>query len=423
MIGFNVQEDMFPLGLSYLKGYALKQHPDVEFKIKEFGFGNRFDYDANKNIEFQVISYILLEKPDLVIFSSYVWSSEVIKKISRTIKINNPKIKTLLGGPEARKEDLNEFIDYIIIGEGELGFTNLVSYLKKKIPIESVNNLVYGAGNNCNNNKNGNNNSNNNINNSMKVISDLDDIPFPYLSWEGKKEFEVVRIETTRGCNYDCKYCNYAKKKYRQFSIPYLKKSIKYLFDNFTFKNLTILDANFNIDKKRMKQILGIIKQNNKDRKLRVNFELKPELIDKDVTRAIKDCDFNVNCELGLQTIDEEVLASCTRVYDVDDVKNGLQLLNENHINYKIDLMYGLPKDNFYKFLRSFNFLVTYSNQNKIPAHHLMVLNNTDLSECNRYDPENSSKVIKTDTQDCTELYKTQLFLSMVNKKKSSLKN
>lgn len=400
MIGFNIQEDIFPLGLSYLKSYALKKHPEVEFKIKEFGFGNRFDYDSNKNIELRIISYILLEKPELVVFSSYIWSGEVIKKISRAVKVCNPEIKILLGGAEARKEDLTEFIDYIIIDEGELAFTKLISHLKDELPLSKVNNLIYHQ----NKNKN-------------ETISDLDEIPFPYICWDGKKEFEVVRIETVRGCNYNCKYCNYAKKEYRKFSILYLKKNIKYLFDNFTFKNLTILDANFNIDKKRMKEILDIIESNVKG-KLKVNFELKPELIDQGVIDIIKDRTFNINCELGLQSIDKKVIDFCGRPFSIEKVKNGLKLLNNNKINYKIDLMYGLPKDNFYKFLRSFNFLTKYSNQKSIPAHHFMVLNNTDFSKCKRYDPNNSSKVIKTETQDCSDLYKTQLFLNLVNKRK-----
>ena len=397
MIGFNIQEDMFPLGLSYLKSYALKNHPNVEFKIKEFGFGNRFDYDANKSIELKITSYILLEKPDLVVFGSYVWSGEVIKKICRIIKINNTNIKTLIGGPEARKEDLNEFIDYVIIGEGELAFTRLISFLKKEIPISKVNNLV-----------------SNKKKNKMQVISNLDEIPFPYINWNGKKEFNVVRIETTRGCNYNCKYCNYAKKKYREFSIPYLKKNIKYLFDNFTFKNLTILDANFNINKKRMKEILDQIELNNKS-KLKVSFELNPELIDNEVIAAIKNRNFNITCELGLQSTDKAVLNFSNRPFAIKKVVNALKLLNDNDINYKIDLMYGLPRDNFYKFLRSFNFLIKYTNQSKIPAHHFMVLNNTDFSECERFDLDNSSKIIKTNEQGCTDLYKTQLFLNLIN--------
>jgi len=399
MIGFNVQKDVFPLGLSYLKSFSLKKHADVEFKIKEFGFGNRFHYDANRSIELKVINYILLYKPELVVFSSYVWSGEVVKKICRAVKICNPKIKTLIGGVEVVKEDLNEFIDYIITGEGELAFSNLISYLKKEIPINKVNNLIHSTGENKN-----------------KNINNLDDIPNPYETWEGKKEFEAVRIETARGCNFGCKYCHYAKKDFREFSIGYLKKSIKYLFDNFNFRNLTILDAHFNIDKKRMKKILDIIESNIKG-KLRVNFELKPELIDKEVISVISKRKFKISCELGLQTIDKNVIDACNRPFAIEKVKNGLKLLDESKINYKIDLMYGLPEDNFYKFLRSLNFLTTYSSQKTVPAHHFMVLNNTDFSKCVRYDPNNSSKVIKTDTQDCTDFYKIQMFLNMINKR------
>ena len=61
MIGFNVQEDIFPLGLTSLKAYALKNHPDVDFDIVEFSFGTRAKHDVNSHLELRVLSHILLE--------------------------------------------------------------------------------------------------------------------------------------------------------------------------------------------------------------------------------------------------------------------------------------------------------------------------------------------------------------------------
>ncbi|MFC1691792.1 cobalamin-dependent protein [Nanoarchaeota archaeon] len=179
MIGFNVQEDVFPLGLSYLKNYAAKFHPDVEFEIKEFGIGNRFDYDTNKNIELQTMSYILLKKPDLVCFSCYIWSGNLIKNLCTALK-KVSDIKIAVGGVEANPS-FKECSDYLILGEGEIKFKEIIDSLKGEPFIESE-----------------------------KYVENLDDIPFPYRNWSGKKEFVVARIETTRGCPYNCKYCYYA---------------------------------------------------------------------------------------------------------------------------------------------------------------------------------------------------------------------
>ncbi|MBN1176004.1 radical SAM protein [Candidatus Woesearchaeota archaeon] len=381
MIGFNIQTSIFPLGLNYLKSYAKKFHPDINFKIQEFAFGNKLNHDINKNLELQVISYILVEKPDAVCFSTYIWSAELVRTICLSLK-KISSIKIILGGPEIDNSYF-DFADYLVIGDGEEKFVDVLDNLTNSKTNHSLVNL--------------------------------DDIPFPYRFHEGPKDYAAIRIETARGCPFTCAYCNYASRAYKEFSLLYLEENIKYLFENYTFRNLTILDANFNLKKNRMKDVLGIISRYSKDHK--INFELKPELIDEDVIKIIKDSKLNIFCELGLQSISESVLHDTTRSYDLEKVKNGLDLLNKNNIPYKIDLMYGLPKDNFFRFLRTINFIKKYSRQKGVPAHHYMLLNNTSNSNCVRMFENNSSMVIKTDTQDVLDLYKQKLFIDLINKK------
>lgn len=388
MIGFNVQESIFPLAFSYLKSYAKQYYPSVDFKIKEFGFGTRFTYDTNANLELQTLSYILSEQPDMVCFSCYIWNGMMVKNICRALrKLTDMKIA--VGGAEA-DESFKEFADYVVIGEGEVQFKRILDELtgKKKLTLADE----------------------------SDIVMNLDELPFPYRDYEGNKDFVAVRIETTRGCPFMCKYCQYAEKKRRDVSIPKLKEDIAYLFEHFTFKYLTILDANFNLNKKRMKEILAIIKTHSD--KTIVNFELKPELIDEEVVSIIEESGLTVTCELGLQSIDDEVLQSCGRPCNLDKVKHALSLLNKSTIRYKIDLMYGLPKDTFFKFLRSVNFVKKYSRQRSLPAHHFMVLNNTKYHDNIRFIDSSSSMVIKTDKQDVTDLYKQKLFIDLLNAKK-----
>lgn len=407
LIGFNVQQDIFPLGLSYLKAYAKKFYPGLDIRIKEFGFGHRFSYDINKNIELAAISYILMQKPDLIAFSCYIWGSEAIKEICKTIKKINPKIKIMLGGADINEKSINEYIDFIISGEGEIAFKEIIGHLNGKIKIEEIRNIIYKKDNKI-------------IKNQETQIENLDEIPFPYSVAE-KKEYAAVRIETSRGCPFGCKYCLYAKMaKVRNFSIDYLDKNIGVLFSKFKFRNLTILDANLNLDKERMKQILEIIDKNAKTYdKITVNLELKPELIDKECVKIMENCSFRISIELGLQSTNKEVLKEANRPYDLEKVKQALRLLDNSKIKYKIDLMYGLPKDNFFKFLNSTRFILNNAKkQNSISAHHFMLLNNTKFyheNSAQRLSEDNSSMVIKTNSQNVLDLYKTKLFVEMIN--------
>lgn len=470
LIGFNIQESVFPLGLSYIKTYVKKNHPDIDITIKEFSYGNRFGYDVNKNIELQVIAYILSKKPDFVAFSTYIWSIEIIQNIARSIKQSSKKInkdiKIIIGGVEANENSLTDDIDFIATGEGEITFSKLISYLKNDIKINKVPNIIYK-----------NKATNKIIKTKEEFIENLDSIDFPYKDVNRdvnevvnkdvnkdvnrdvnkdvnkdvdnhKINFVALRIETSRGCPYACKYCYYATRKVRNFSINYLKKNIPYLFKHYSFRNLTILDANFNIDTKRMKEILDIIRdaakkistdKNNLIKHLNVNFEIKPELFNEEQLKILNSYPFQINLEMGLQTTNEKVLEICKRPYDMKKVKNCLALLHNSKIKYNIDLMYGLPNDTFLSFLKSVKFILNNaSRQNQIRAHHFMVLNNTEFYEeaikkstkslsknsnilINRFDNINSSMVTNTNSQSPIDLWKTKVFIDTTNKELDAL--
>ena len=407
LLGFNVQSDVFPLGLSYLKSYALGFHPDVAIDIREFSFGNRYNYETNKTVELAALSYVALSKPDVVAFSSYIWSSEMVLDFARAIKRINPQIKVVVGGVEAGAVLLTCDIDFVLAGEGEIAFKELLDYFKDERELMDVSNVIYRQKGEIAKGK-------------ENIITHLDEIVFPY-RLSGKRDYAVVRIETARGCQFDCAFCYYAQPKLRYYSLDYLRENIVFLFEHYTFSHLTILDANFNGNKDRMRKILELISENclRHARKISVHMEMRPELIDKATVDFLAGCSFAVSIELGLQSTDKAVLKAVNRPTQLEKVKEALVLLDSSGLNYKIDLMYGLPGDTFFKFLISARFVLEQAKrQQKLVAHHFMLLNNTQLAGhagIERFSQNSSSMVIKTVTQDIFELYKTKLFVDMLN--------
>ncbi len=422
LLAFSVQQDVFALGLHYLQGYARKHHPDVEIKIREFSFGNRVSYETNKNLEIQALAYLALEKPDVVAFSCYIWSAEMIRDFIRSIKRLHPTMKIILGGVEVSESLLTTDVDFIIRDEGEVAFKECIDYWKGSITKEQVHNVVYLD-----------EESGTRQENSSIEMKNLDEIPFPYTQTQDR-EYAVVRLETARGCLFDCHFCHYAKPTLRYFSLDYLQKNIPLLFENYSFENLTMLDANFNSNKERMFAVLDIIEeqvqkrnQQNRDqhhnntRQLKLHCEMRPELIDELSMQQLEKYSFKIDIELGLQSTDPVVLKEINRPTQIGKVAAALEMLSKSRkLTYKIDLMYGLPGDTFYKFLNSTRFLLTHATkQQKLVAHHSMLLNNTVLFEkknVDRYSDSHSSMIIKTPTQDVVELYKTKLFVDMLNK-------
>lgn len=150
-----------------------------------------------------------------------------------------------------------------------------------------------------------------------------------------------------------------------------------------------------------------------------MHFELKPELITSEVIAILELYLFKIVAELGLQSIDPTVLKNCDRTYNIEKTILGLDLLNKSSIFYKIDLMYGLPGDNFFKFLISAKFVLNHSRlKRELRAHHFMVLNNSGFannSSIKRFKKDDSSLVIQTESQNILDLYLTKLYVDLIN--------
>ena len=83
-------------------------------------------------------------KYDIVCFSCYIWNITQTLEVAKRIKALSPNTKILLGGPEVSYEydDIiaKDYIDYIIVGEGEIPFSEFMDQFPT---IENVPNIVY----------------------------------------------------------------------------------------------------------------------------------------------------------------------------------------------------------------------------------------------------------------------------------------
>ena len=116
-------------GIGVHQLYTNSKH-DVDF----------FEFTIKDDIN-KIIDYINSYDSEILGLSVYIWNIELVKKILPNI--TNKII--FLGGPEASYNTslLSEKIKYIIKGEGEEAFNELIDYLKNKIDISKVSNLFY----------------------------------------------------------------------------------------------------------------------------------------------------------------------------------------------------------------------------------------------------------------------------------------
>ena len=165
--------------------------------------------------------------------------------ITEIIKNINKEIKIVVGGPHATvlyNQMLNHFpIDYIVLGEGEITFLELISAIHNNQDIWKIKGIAYKKKSRII--KNG----------EQKPISDLDSLPMPYYTISKNPE-DTIWISTSRGCAYNCGFCtskNVWGRSYRSKSVKKIVDEIEYYVNNFNRRYFGFMDDTFTYDKKR----------------------------------------------------------------------------------------------------------------------------------------------------------------------------
>ena len=292
----------------------------------------------------KIIKSILEKEYDILGFSVYIWNVSLIKEIIKNLRNNGFSKPILVGGPECYFNSeifLKDYgVNYVINGEGEESFNELLDYLDKKINIEKVSNLYYL-----------------NKKNVTYTYSKLPDINNIKQDLSLIKDFNhrVAYLESSRGCPFKCSYCMASlEDTVRFFPLEKVKKEIKFLLDN-NCKTIKFLDRSFNINKNYMLEILRFIKENDNGMSV-FQFEIVGDLLDKKIIEYI-----NKNLrkgllrfEIGVQSTNDLTTKAVCRRQDFNKLKENISLLKDK-VTLHIDLIAGLPYENFKSFKNSFN--------------------------------------------------------------------
>jgi anaerobic magnesium-protoporphyrin IX monomethyl ester cyclase len=225
-----------PIGLYYVGSVLKENHYDVE--ILNWSRINETPEDIEK---------ILLEKsPDIIGFSilqANRWGGIEIARIAKQIY---PKVKIVFGGVTPTflwEHFLTHFpeIDFVVIGEGEYTFLNLVKVLesKKENKIKDIRGIAFKKDGKAVRTA------------PAEPIHHMDELPVP------AKYFEYQHLSLTRGCPGKCRFCGSPKfwgPKVRFHSVEYFIDELERLYKkgiNFFYFS----DDTFSVDKKRVIEI------------------------------------------------------------------------------------------------------------------------------------------------------------------------
>lgn len=319
--------------------YQLKHNTNYESDIYEFTIKDKVELIYNK-----VEELLRKEKYSIIGFSVYLWNVDVVLKLCNLIKQNFP-IDIVLGGPEVSYNarsvlEKNPSIDYIIRGEGEISFNELLLYLDGEISLNKVSNLSYIMDSKY-------------IENEIKIV-DLSKIKLATL-YTKDVENQVVYLESSRGCPYKCSYCTASlDNNLRFFPLDNVLYILKVLMEK-KAKTVKFLDRTFNANKEYMMAILNYI--NNYNICTTFQFEVVVDKLSDDVINFINSLDHKyLRFEVGIQTTHNEINKNVNRYQNMDKLKANIEKLNiTNKIDLHVDLIAGLPGETKELFISSFN--------------------------------------------------------------------
>ncbi|HEY8875585.1 MAG TPA: DUF4080 domain-containing protein [Desulfosporosinus sp.] len=341
LVALNAKYVHTSLALRYLRGEVKVTYPDVS--LREFSINDRLDRIAGELYE---------AKADVIGFSCYIWNLKEIVALIRQLHPVCPNVKFVVGGPEVSFES-EEFllehpeVDALVIGEGEKTFLELLTSWEQGDDLSHVPGIAW--------NKTG----KIVINPPQLVPSDLNHLPDPYPE---REDFtgRLVYVETTRGCPFNCQYCLSSTFQGVRFLEPErFRQMFRHLLENGA-RTIKFVDRTFNANKRHALRILDIVKEESQyhpdAQRIRVHCEMAGDLLDDewiDYFRAYPSG--LIQLEIGVQSTHKATLKLVSRPQNFEGWKKYVPEMQILGIPLHLDLIVGLPKENWTNFQISFN--------------------------------------------------------------------
>lgn len=311
------------------------------------------DFTINENLD-SILGLIYSEKAQVISFSCYIWNISHNKILAENLKKISPEIKIIFGGPEVSFDapDImrqNAYINYIITGEGEVSFKKLLKGLyDNSLETEDINGLAYRCSDGIIKSK------------PSLIIEDLDSIPSPYTDeMLGALGNKIVYFEASRGCPFSCSYClSSISEGVRYFSLTRVKNELLRLI-KCGVRQIKFVDRTFNCNRVRAKEIFQFIIETVKNQPtfLNFHFEVAADLFNEELFETLKYAPQGLfQFEIGLQTTNLNTLNIISRKTDIEKIFVNVQRLKKlGNIHLHLDLIAGLPEEDFNSFKNSLN--------------------------------------------------------------------
>ncbi len=394
------------LALRYLRAAC----PEEQVLIQEYTINDRLDVIAGD---------IYRTGASVVGFSCYIWNLAPTLELVGILRQVSPSVVIVLGGPEV-SYDPAEYVksengaDVVVYGEGEETWRELITCLKgagfrlKGGPdLSRIEGIAYRSPGGPA------------VNPPRDLIRKLEAVPSPYAALDGL-ENKIAYIESTRGCPFNCQYClSSTFQGVRYFPLERTKQELERLVGT-GVRQIKFVDRTFNCSKVHAMDIMTFLSAWNPPANF--HFEISADLLDEEMLGFLKGVPPGLfQFEVGVQSTNPVALELIQRRTDLALLKKNVRRISSgNNIMQLLDLIAGLPGEDYESFARSFNTVYSWG-PDKLQLGFLKLLKGSGIRERStewgyKFTASPPYRVLANDILSYAQLLKLEVIEDMVEK-------
>ena len=336
-----------PLNLAYIAS-SLENLAEVEIidcYANELGIEECLE--LIRRDEPDVIGVIPNNYCDFVMGDVELW----LRSFSEGLKSLGMETPIVTGGPFASvfPERALEYADFIVRGDQEIVFRNMIENFANERKLKSVKGLAMRRGRKTHVNK-------------PFYVKNLDSVPFPSRDLLETNIYSHILIDkpmttflTARGCPYRCIYCSRGVYgPYRERSVENVLEELREIVDVQKIKNLVFYDDNFTINRKRTIQICELIVKEGID--MRWICATRVDLVDRDLLEKMRRAGCSV-IAYGVESGDQKILNKMKKNLTINQTKKAFEVTKDVGIEILSYLIIGSPGETEGSIEKSFSLM------------------------------------------------------------------
>lgn len=375
------------------------------------------EYTVNHSKD-DIFRAIYGKKPELLFFSCYIWNRDIVFSLAADLHKILPETVIWVGGPEVSYDarqvlEENPAFAGVMCGEGEVSFYRLLEYYAgKKGCLDDVPGIVWRSGNG-----------------ELRTgaepeLPDMDALPFVYeqpfvRADEAAFENRIIYYESSRGCPFSCSYCLSSIDKRTRFrNTQTVKKELAFFLEK-RVRQVKFVDRTFNSRRSHALEIWNFIREHDNG-VTNFHFEIAADILTDDEAALLAQMRPGlVQLEIGVQTVNADALRAVRRTGSFETIARRVRQIAAGHnVHQHLDLIAGLPFEDFESFRRSFNEVYSLRPQ-QLQLGFLKVLRGCEMRRRAEeygmiYRSEPPYEVLQTKWISCEELLRLKEVEEMV---------